>query len=127
MPIRTPQETMEQFLAAFNSGNLEATLAFYESAAALLPQPGQQVSGSPGLRQALGAFLAMKPTLKSEKQTWVVAGDIALACMRWTLLGTGPDGKRVEMKGTSSDVFRRQQDGRWLVAIDNPWGTAIAG
>jgi ketosteroid isomerase-like protein len=27
----------------------------------------------------------------------------------------------------SSDVLRRQADGRWLVAIDNPWGTGIIG
>jgi uncharacterized protein (TIGR02246 family) len=127
MPLRTPQETMDQFLASFNSGNLEATVTLYEPGAALMPQPGQQVTGTAGIRQALAAFLAMKPTLTPEKQTWVVAGDIALGCMRWTLKGTGPDGKPMVMGGTSSDILRRQPDGRWLIAVDNPWGTTIAG
>jgi len=127
MATRTPQETLDQFLVSFNSGNLEGTLTFYESGATLVPQPGQQVTGTAAIREALGAFLAMKPTLKPESQAWVLAGDLALGCMRWTLKGTGPDGKPVVMNGTSSDIVRRQPDGRWLIALDNPWGTAIAG
>jgi hypothetical protein len=27
--------------------------------------------------------------------------------------------------GVSSDVLRRQPDGRWLIAIDNPWGAQV--
>ena len=66
MATRTPQETLDQFLVSFNSGNLEGTLTFYESGATLVPQPGQQVTGTAAIREALGAFLAMKPTLKPE-------------------------------------------------------------
>jgi ketosteroid isomerase-like protein len=29
------------------------------------------------------------------------------------------------MGGVSSDVLRRQHDGRWLIAVDNPWGATI--
>jgi len=46
---------------------------------------------------------------------------------KWNLKGTGPDGKPVEMNAMSSDLLRRQADGTWLIAIDNPWGTAILG
>ena len=29
------------------------------------------------------------------------------------------------MSGRSSDILRRQPDGNWLIALDNPWGTDI--
>jgi ketosteroid isomerase-like protein len=29
------------------------------------------------------------------------------------------------MGGDSSDLLRRQQDGRWLIAVDNPWGAQL--
>jgi len=126
MSMSAPQAMLDQWLDAFNSGNLEAILTFYERGATMVPQPGQQASGIPGIRQALRAFLALKPRSMPKKHSWVIAGDIALGCKRWTLTGTGPDGKPVVMSGTISDVFRRQRDGRWLVVLDNPWGTAIA-
>jgi ketosteroid isomerase-like protein len=48
--------------------------------------------------------------------------DIALISANWKLKGTGPDGKPVEMTGTSVEVARKQADGSWLFAIDTPWG-----
>jgi ketosteroid isomerase-like protein len=67
----------------------------------------------------------MKPPLTPEKQSLVIADDIALAVIRSTLNGTGPDGTPVRIEATSSDVLRRQADGKWLFVIDNPWGAGI--
>ncbi|MFQ5692804.1 MAG: YybH family protein, partial [Nitrospinota bacterium] len=75
----------------------------------------------------LNGFFAMKPTLTGEKNELITAGDLALSVVRWTLQGTGPDGEPVQMEGTTSDVLRKQADGSWLFAIDNPWGAAILG
>ena len=52
----------------------------------------------------------------------VGADDLALVSSKWRLSGTGPDGKPVTMNATSTDVMRRQADGSWKVAIDNPYG-----
>ncbi len=57
----------------------------------------------------------------------LTTGDLAMSLVKWTLNGTGPDGKPLTMTGTSSDVARRQPDGTWRMVIDNPWGTAIVG
>jgi ketosteroid isomerase-like protein len=67
----------------------------------------------------------MKPTLTLEKKSLVIAGDIALLIVQATLQGKGPDGTPVRMEHTSSDVLRRQADGKWLFVIDNPWGAVI--
>ena len=50
--------------------------------------------------------------------------DIAILYSRWTVSGTGPDGTPVTLGGVTSDVVRRQSDGHWLFAIDNPLGGA---
>jgi ketosteroid isomerase-like protein len=37
---------------------------------------------------------------------------------------TGQDGKPASMNGQSVEVVRRQPDGRWLFAVDFPFGIA---
>ena len=53
--------------------------------------------------------------------------ELALYHSKWSMRGTGPDGAQVEVSGQSSDVLRRQADGTWKIAIDNPWGTTVLG
>jgi uncharacterized protein (TIGR02246 family) len=120
-----PLGTVTKLIEAINQGNLDAALSLYEPEAVLLAQPGNIARGRDAVRAALQGFISLKPSLKSEAHQVVEAGDIALYCSRWTLVGTSPDGKRVEMSGTSTDVLRRQTDGQWLVVVDNPWGTSI--
>ena len=49
-------------------------------------------------------------------------GDVAVVSAKWELSVTGPDGKPATMTGQSVEVVRRQSDGRWLFAIDLPFG-----
>jgi ketosteroid isomerase-like protein len=79
------------------------------------------------LRAALGQFAALRPMLRTEAQSVIEADDIALYIGRWTLQGTDPSGQAVAMGGVSSDILRKQRDGRWLIAVDNPWGAQILG
>lgn len=122
-----PEATVVEFFRAFNERNMEAVLALYEPKAVLLAQPGQMAEGTASLRAALDGFWSMKPTLTMGKNRMVTVGDLALSLVNWTLRGIGPDGKAIEMAGTTSDVLRRQANGQWLFVIDNPWGAAIVG
>ena len=121
MPARKPEEMHGLFSEALNAGRMDALLALYEPGATLVPQPGQVVTGTEGIRQALGAFLGMKPTIALETRKTVQAGDIALLYGKWRLKGTGPDGKAVSMSGQSTEVVRRQPDGTWRYVVDNPY------
>jgi uncharacterized protein (TIGR02246 family) len=123
--MSNPIETVNELSNAINRGNLEAALALYEPDAVMVGQPGQLARGSKELRAALGRFIALKPELRSETQNVIEAGDTALYTARWSLRGTDPSGKATTMGGVSSDVLRRQRDGRWLIAVDNPWGAKI--
>ena len=60
--------------------------------------------------------------IRSEAEQVIEYGDLALYLSRWNLSGTDPSGKAVTMGGQSTDILRRQRDGRWLIAVDNPWG-----
>jgi uncharacterized protein (TIGR02246 family) len=120
-----PARTVARLAEAINRGDLDAALALYESNAVMVARPGQLARGTAELRPALAGFIALKPALRIEAEQVVEAGDVALYLGRWSLRGTGPDGKPVAMSGESSDVLRRQKDGRWLIALDNPWGAQI--
>src|SRR6266702_4244236 len=106
MLMNTPHDTIEHLVQAINWGDVNA-------------------AGASARRQALTGFIALKPTLTMEARELVQTGDLALYLSRWNLCGTGPDGKEVRMNGSSTDVLRRQSDGRWLIVIDNPWGIAL--
>ena len=122
MPARNPEELDRLFSDALNSGNLDALVALYEPHATLTPEPGQVVTGTQAIREALSAFVAIKPTITLEVKTLAQTGDLALTSAKWVLSGTGPDGDHTTMSGHSVEVSRRQPDGSWLFVIDTPWG-----
>jgi ketosteroid isomerase-like protein len=102
---------------------LEAALALYEPGATLIALPGQVVTGTEAIREALGASLALEPKFELEFNKAFEAGDLALLFSDWTLSTTDPDGNAVEIEGRTTDVARRQPDGSWLFVNDDPYGT----
>ena len=52
----------------------------------------------------------------------IKSGDLAVLYGEWSLTGgLDPDGNPVDLEGRSTDVMRRQSDGWWLDAIDDPY------
>ena len=124
MSARTPEEIDTLFAKALNAGDLEGLMALYEPQATLMPSPGSVVTGSAAIREALSGLLAAKPSMTLTARTLAHAGDVALVTAAWRLSMTGQDGKPATMNGQSVEVLRRQADGRWLFAIDFPFGVA---
>jgi uncharacterized protein (TIGR02246 family) len=122
MPAQDPEQLDELFEKALNSGDLDALVNLYEHDASLSPQAGQVVTGAKAIREALSAFVGMKPTITLRVKTVARTGDIALTSARWELTGTGPDGNSITTSGQSAEVSRRQPDGTWLFVIDSPYG-----
>lgn len=120
-----PARTVARLAEAINRGDLDAALALYEKDAVMVVQPGQLARGAAAVRNALAGFIALKPELRMEAEQVVEAGDVALYVGRWSLRGTDPSGRAVSLHGESSDILRRQKDGRWLIALDNPWGIQV--
>jgi uncharacterized protein (TIGR02246 family) len=118
-----PEAVIERFSELLADGDLDAMVELYEPDATFAPQPGAEVTGRDAIRDALAAFLAVKPRMTGRIEKVLCAGDTALVANRWTLSGTAPDGSPVEMASTSADVLRRRSDGSWGIVIDDPWGT----
>ncbi len=122
MKVYKPADMNSAFAEAFNSGNIENLLSLYETNAVLVPVPGQVAEGIQAIRAALEELPALKGHMKSDNQYALVQGDIALLRAKVHLVGTGPDGNRLEINNHTTEVVRRQADGSWLYILDHPYG-----
>ncbi|WP_433029272.1 YybH family protein [Actinomycetospora sp. CA-053990] len=109
---------IEQFAKYFNSGDLESLVLMYEDGAAFIPEPGTVLNDAAGLRASLQAFLDLKGTITIVSTTEAVNNELALTHSHWRI--DLPDGG--SMEHTSAEVSRRQADGTWKYALDNPFG-----
>ncbi|MFF1724348.1 YybH family protein [Streptomyces sviceus] len=108
----------EIFLQVFNSGDGELFDRLYR------PDAISNFSGEPltgeARKEFFKEFLATKPKLQAEVTHSWVAGDVALIGVRFVIDGTYADGRPMHLEGTCTDVLRRVEDGRWLMAVDRP-------
>lgn len=114
MPATSPEQLSALFSQAIGQGDLEAVMALYEPGAAFQPQSGEVHSGIDAIRQEMAPFAAMKPDLNVEVEKVILAGDIALVYSRWSMSKPDPG------SGRTVEVARKQPDGTWLYAIDDP-------
>jgi uncharacterized protein (TIGR02246 family) len=118
-------QTVASFVEALNRQQLDAALAFYEPEATFVVEPGQTVVGRAAIREALQRMLAARPKLVTESCRVTETDRLALYQARWAMHGVGPDGASFSVRGESADVLRLSDDGRWRIAVDNPWGAAV--
>lgn len=123
MVATSPEEAVRLADEAFNRGDIDAMLDFYEEDAVMLFEPGRVLRG----RRAIGdALRALGQLMARHHRTHVIeADDLALWTSDWTVSGEAPDGSPISLSGRNSVVFRRGHHGGWLVAVENPWGSAI--
>jgi len=120
MCIDDPEQLGRLFAERVNAGDLEGMLALYEDEATFLGPDGGSASGSDAIRGRLEGLLAMKPQITPTSSQVVMAGDVALMSNRWRMTLGVEGGEQAGVDGVSTEVARRQGDGGWLYAIDNP-------
>jgi uncharacterized protein (TIGR02246 family) len=120
LPATHPAQLHELCQNAFNAANDEALAALYEEDAVFVTGPGSSITGRAAIRNAYRSFWAMKPVMRLETASLVERDDLALLEGKWVLIGASPEGDPVHFTGTSHEVVRRQPDGAWLYAIDDP-------
>ena len=109
MVATEPNDLGRYFIERANAGDVDGLVALYEPDAVLAFPPGNLASGHPEIRKVYEQFVAAAPVLSPGRQhPAVVSGDLALtACT----LATGE---------VTVEVARRQPDGSWLWAVDQP-------
>jgi uncharacterized protein (TIGR02246 family) len=127
MTARTPEEVHLRWLRAVNEGDIETLVTLCEPEATVVFGPDQVVTGLDAIRTGNQGLLALRPRFELRVAQVLRSGNLALLLSDWSMTGTGPDGTPVTAQGTTTDVVRRQPDGSWRFAIDNPTGTAGIG
>lgn len=124
MTARTPQETVLALDEAFNRGDLESVLSFYDDAAVMV-MPGRLARGKAELRQAFQEIMASHATVKQQRTFALEADGVALFISRWTLTRATAAATPTHFVATA--VFRKQPNGDWRCLIDNSAGPAVLG
>ena len=126
MNVRTPLELVEQLDEAFNRGDIEAILDFYEEGAVIVVEPGNLARGKEELRRVFEWILtSIKGTAHQERTHVIEAGEIALFTSKWRFTGRTLDGTDASRESYASVVMRRSAGGEWRIVIDNSWGPAV--
>jgi uncharacterized protein (TIGR02246 family) len=123
----TPEQAVEIVDRAFNAGDIETILNFYEENAVVVTELGKTARGKDELRSFFEQVLASKQKARQIK-TYVLESDgIALFLSRWTLVG--PDSVSDSQTGRfiATTVFRKQPSGEWKAVIDNSFGPLVLG
>lgn len=121
--VKQPEDFHPYWMEVFNSGNFDAALELFEPEATFIAQPGQVIRGKEAIGQALMGFFEMKARIDLQKKVLVKSENLALLISDWTLVSPGANGSLFNLNGQTADVLRRQPDGNWLLAIDNPYGS----
>lgn len=103
-----PEDLSRFFVDRANSGDVEGLVALYEPEAVLALPTGEVARGTEAIRHAYEQLLADKPTFTAgDQRAALVHGDVALTSTR--IPG-----------GATAEIARRQPDGTWLWAADQP-------
>lgn len=117
--------SIERMTASFHDADLQGVMAAYERDPTVVFQPGEPVSGTPAVREMFQVTFTLEPRFDYGEHEVVVAGDLALHIAPWTMRAKAPDGTPIEEEGLSVAVLRRQENGEWRMAIDNPHGQRV--
>jgi uncharacterized protein (TIGR02246 family) len=123
MKPRTPEECDAQFERYLDAGDLDGLATLYEAQAVLVQMDGTLAVGPAAIREGLAPLFAMKARIRMNVTRTVRTGDdLATLYNDWTLQATGPDGASITSTGKAIEVVRRQPDGTWRYAFDDPNG-----
>ena len=119
----TPEEFLSIQVQEFNNGNIGFLMTLYESDACLALKPNQVVRGLENIRRGMQGFINMGAKLEARVKRELQANEIVLMITEWSIIGTEPDGKPIDLTGRGTVVLRRQADSGLLIVVENPWGT----
>ena len=108
-PVRNPQDLARQLVSREQAGDADGMAVLYEPDAVLDIGNGEVVRGRDAIRRFYADLVAsgQRFNLAAQREA-IVNGDLALTSTRL------PDGT------VTAEVARRQGDGTWLWAIDQP-------
>jgi len=117
---------VETMTAAFHNQDIDGVLASYETGAAVNFEPGKKITDPAVIRQMFEGAFNIDPTFSYPNGHEVyTSNDLALHIAPWIMQGKAADGSEIKQTGLSVSVLRKQQNGQWLLVLDNPHGQLL--
>jgi ketosteroid isomerase-like protein len=126
--MTSPARAVELLNEAFNDGDIEAALSFYEeSAVIVVTETGRMARGTAELRGFFEEVMKASPSTTQFKTHVIETDGIALFLSRWTLTRHEQNGVVSSRHLTATSVSRKQPSGDWKLLIDNSHGPLLLG
>ncbi|MGW2183714.1 nuclear transport factor 2 family protein [Streptomyces sp. NPDC001732] len=113
---RSPQELGELFVRHLAAGDLDRLAGLYEPGAVFVAEPGTAATGAQAVRESLRQYVEAGVRIGLELRRVRETGDLALLSSVATVDAPG----RPQVTTVTTEVARRQPDGRWLYVVDDP-------
>jgi len=110
-----------QWSAAAGTKDLDKTISFYSEDAVVLPTNAPAATTKEAIRSTWKDLLASPGLAISWKTTKVEvakSGDIAYTTGTYELAMNDASGKPINDRGKYVEVWKKQADGKWKVAVD---------
>jgi ketosteroid isomerase-like protein len=112
----------EFFAKAYNSGVIENLNLLFEKEAKIVKQDGTVITGQDSINREHGMLLQIGGKMTSINKHCIEFEDIALLRAEWKIQTVDKNQNIVEIKGSSSEIVRKQKNGTWLYIVDAPFG-----
>jgi ketosteroid isomerase-like protein len=118
----SPNEMNTFFAKAYNSGKIENLMKLYVPNGKLVNMKGETLVGIDKIREDLTGLLKLGGTMQSINAYAIEYDNIALLRADWSINTKNEKGEPLQIKGSSTEVVKRQNNGTWLYIIDHPFG-----
>jgi ketosteroid isomerase-like protein len=115
-------KAIENMTTAFQNKDIDKVMASYEPNAVVVFEPESPVSDINILREMFQGMSMVNPVFTYSGHEVFITGNIATHIAPWKMTGKAPDGTEIKQSGLSIAVLRKQEDGKWLMILDNPHG-----
>ncbi len=120
-------KTINNMTAAFHQQHIDEVMQSYTEGAVIMFEPNQAINDADEIKAMFQGAFQLNPNFTYPKgHQVVISNDTALHIAPWIMKGTAPDGQAIEQSGLSVAVLQKQDDGKWLLVIDNPHGQISA-
>jgi len=114
---RAIRNLIETWMTATHAGDYAKVVSLMTDDVVFLV-PGQPPFGKEAFATNAQALKGIRIDGKSDIQEIVIAGDWAFSRTHLVVAMTPPTGEVTRRSGHTLSIFRRQRDGRWLLARD---------
>lgn len=117
------------WVKAAQSKQLDNWVAYYADDAVVLPPNEKTATDKDSIRKLIGDLLSL-PNLSVSwtptKSEVAKSGDLAYLYGTYQLSFTGPDGKTVDDRGKTLEIWKKQADANWKCIVDT-WNSDLPG